>query len=532
MLGTCVDRGIRIVTNAGGLNPAGCADAVRAVAERLGVHRTGRPHRGRRPARPHRRPPGRRPRPRPPRHRRAARRGGHRARHRQRLPRRLGHRRGARRAAPTSSCARGSPTPRSWSAPRPGGTAGRRDDWDQLAGAVVAGHVLECGAQATGGNYAFFTEVPDLDPPGLPARRGGTPTDRRSSPSTPAPAALVSVGTVTAQLLYEIAEPAYANPDVVARFDSIRLDRRRTRPGADQRRPRRAGARQTTKVAHQPPRRVPQLGARSCSPASISTPRPTWLERSPLRRPRRRGGLRRGRRPARSHGPADARTTTSGALLRVTVKDPDAAKVGRAFSGAAVELALASYPGFHLTSPPARRLALRRLLAGARAGVGDPTRRGARRRSAHRHRRATWFCATGHASRRRSCRRSRADRTCAGRADRATGRWATSPAPGRATRAATPTSASGRARDEAYAWLAATLTVERLRQLLPETAGLDVHRYALAQPAGPELRRARPARRRRGRLDTVRSAGQGAGRAATSTHRGHPRNAALSRKLA
>jgi hypothetical protein len=47
-----------------------------------------------------------------------------------------------------------------------------RDDYDRLAGAVVAGHVIECGTQTTGGNYAFFTEIPDMHHLGLPAGRG------------------------------------------------------------------------------------------------------------------------------------------------------------------------------------------------------------------------------------------------------------------------------------------------------------------------------------------------------------------------
>ena len=85
---------------------------------------------------------------------------------------------------------------------------GAATDYDALAGAVVAGHVIECGAQATGGNFAFFTEIARPDAaPGLPARR-----DRRRR--------LVGdhqarrhrrrghVGTVTAQLLYEIAGAA------------------------------------------------------------------------------------------------------------------------------------------------------------------------------------------------------------------------------------------------------------------------------------------------------------------------------------
>src|SRR5262249_7726421 len=97
-----------------------------------------------------------------------------------------------------------------------------RDDWDALAGAVVAGHVIECGAQATGGNYAFFEEVPGLEPAGFPtaevAPAGSSVITKHAGPG-----GLVSVGSVTAQLLYEIAGPRYPNPDVVARFDTIRL---------------------------------------------------------------------------------------------------------------------------------------------------------------------------------------------------------------------------------------------------------------------------------------------------------------------
>ena len=113
----------------------------------------------------------------------------------------------------------------------------RRDDWDALAGAVVAGHVIECGAQATGGNFAFFTEVPGLEHPGFPiaevAADGSSVITKH-----PGHGGMVSVDTVTAQLLYEIGGPAYLNPDVTARFDSIRAGRRRPGPGAHLRRAR------------------------------------------------------------------------------------------------------------------------------------------------------------------------------------------------------------------------------------------------------------------------------------------------------
>ncbi len=103
-----------------------------------------------------------------------------------------------------------------------------QDDWDALAGALVAGHVVECGAQCTGGNYAFFREVPGLGHVGFPI------VDMRADGSSiitkhPGSGGRVSVGTVTAQLLYEIAGPHYVSPDVVARFDTIRL----TQEGAD-----------------------------------------------------------------------------------------------------------------------------------------------------------------------------------------------------------------------------------------------------------------------------------------------------------
>ena len=98
----------------------------------------------------------------------------------------------------------------------------RRDDWDALAGAVVAGHVIECGPQCTGGNYAFFAEVPGLEYPGFPIAEvhadGSSVITKHAGTG-----GLVTVGTVTAQLLYEIGGPAYANPDVTAHFHTIHL---------------------------------------------------------------------------------------------------------------------------------------------------------------------------------------------------------------------------------------------------------------------------------------------------------------------
>ena len=97
-----------------------------------------------------------------------------------------------------------------------------RDDFDKLAGALAAGHIIECGCQATGGNYAFFEEVPSFENVGFPI------AEIQSDGSFfitkhPGTGGLVSVGTVTAQLLYEISSPAYINPDVISHFDTLKI---------------------------------------------------------------------------------------------------------------------------------------------------------------------------------------------------------------------------------------------------------------------------------------------------------------------
>ena len=228
----------------------------------------------------------------------------------------------------------------------------KRDDWDRLASAVVAGHILECGAQATGGNYAFFREVPGLEHPGFPiaeiASDGSFVVTKH-----PGTGGLVSVGTVTAQLLYEIAGPAYLSPDVTTRFDTISL----AQAGPD--RVRVSGVRgepppPTTKVC------INHAGGYRNSMTFLLTG--LDVEEKARLAERTLWQLVGGReRFAESHvslrltnRPDPASNEEAFAFLSVSVKDPDPQKVGRAFSGKVVEMALASYPGFTMTTPPSR----------------------------------------------------------------------------------------------------------------------------------------------------------------------------------
>jgi hypothetical protein len=225
----------------------------------------------------------------------------------------------------------------------------RRDNWDRLAGAVVAGHVLECGAQCTGGNYAFFQEVPGLERPGFPIAEmhedGSCLITKHEGTG-----GLVSVGTVTAQLLYEIDQPAYINPDVVARFDTIQLEQ--TAPD----RVRIFGVRgepapPTVKVC------LNYLGGYRNDMTFVLTglaidEKADLVERT----------LRRALDVnqfdafhvdvARTDKPNALTNHQAAAFLRVTAKSQDARKVDRAFSSAVIEMALASYPGFFCTTPP------------------------------------------------------------------------------------------------------------------------------------------------------------------------------------
>ena len=97
-----------------------------------------------------------------------------------------------------------------------------RDDYDKLAGSLAAGHIIECGAQATGGNYSFFKEVPSFQNVGFPIAEIEE-TGNFKIYKHKGTGGLVSTGTVTAQLLYEISSPKYLSPDVIAHFDSLKI---------------------------------------------------------------------------------------------------------------------------------------------------------------------------------------------------------------------------------------------------------------------------------------------------------------------
>jgi hypothetical protein len=222
----------------------------------------------------------------------------------------------------------------------------QQTDYDALAGAVAAGHVIECGPQVTGGNYAFFTEIADLHRPGFPiaevARDGSSVITKH-----PGTGGAVTTGTVTAQLLYEIAGARYPGPDVTARFDTVDL----AVDGADRVR--------ISGVRGEPPPPTVKVGLSTlggyrnevtfvltgldieakaelvraqlaCAEAGVQ---PTWTL-------------------ARTDHPDAGVQEEASALLHCVVRGDDPKAVGRAFSGAAIELALASYPGFHVSAPP------------------------------------------------------------------------------------------------------------------------------------------------------------------------------------
>jgi hypothetical protein len=221
------------------------------------------------------------------------------------------------------------------------------EQYDELAGAVVAGHIIECGTQATGGNFSGFLDLPrDARPLGFPIAEisadGSSVITKHADTG-----GLVSVDTVTAQLMYEIQSTLYLGPDVTVDLTSIDLEE----TGRD--RVQVSGVRGMAP----PPRLkvcVNELGGFRNQMEFVLTgldidEKAAWL-RAQL------GGRIEAASVTWSMGrlPEPDSWTEEGAsaLLRCIVKDDDAGVVGKPFTAAAVELALASYPGFTLTAPP------------------------------------------------------------------------------------------------------------------------------------------------------------------------------------
>ncbi|MFI6871426.1 acyclic terpene utilization AtuA family protein [Nocardia sp. NPDC050406] len=223
-----------------------------------------------------------------------------------------------------------------------------RTDYDALAGAVVAGHVIECSTQATGGNYAFFTEIADLGRPGFPiaeVRRDGSSVITKHEGTGGA----VTVDTVEAQLMYEIQGARYAGPDVTTRLDSIHLaqegpDRVLISGVTGEAPPATLKVSLNTIGGFRNEMSFILTGLDIEAKAALAQRQlESWL---PVRPAELEWTLARLDRPD-----ADTEEQAS-ALLKCVVRDPDPNKVGRAFSSVAVELALASYPGFSMTAPP------------------------------------------------------------------------------------------------------------------------------------------------------------------------------------
>ena len=469
VLGTCVQRGIKVVVNAGGLNPAGLTAEMQKLASRLGVKATIAHIEGddllvRLPD---------------------LQRRGVELRHLDKgiplssLTAQVvtanaylgawGIVEALRRDADVVICPRVTDAalavgPAAWK------FGWARDDWDRLAAGIVAGHIIECGAQCTGGNYSFFKEVPGIDRIGFPIaemHRDGSFVITKH----PGAGGLVSVGTVTAQLLYEIQGPRYLNPDATARFDSIRLHQE----GPD--RVRVSGIKgepppPTTKVC------INYLGgyknAMTFVLAGLDIEDKARLAEETLWK--LVGGKERFAeatvRLVRSDRTDPQSNDDAFAYLQVIVKDPDATKVGRAFSNKAVEMALANYPGFFITSPPGdavpygvywpalvpSELVDHRVAIGNERIAVPPVTPGPGSHEAPVTRVQVPVAPSGPTERLplgTICGARSGDK--GGNAN--VGVWAKNAA--------------------AYAWLEEHLTVERFRQLIPEAAPLKVERHAL-----------------------------------------------------
>ena len=470
VMGTCLDRGIKVVTNAGGLDPAGCADAVAEVAAKFGLNPT------------------------------IAYVNGDNL-----LPRLdelvaagvdLAHFETGEPVGDTSrfitanaylgcwgivdALNRGADiviTGRVTDAAVVCGPAAwhhqwTRDNWDALAGAVVAGHVVECGAQATGGNYSFFTEVPGMIRVGFPwvevAADGSCVIGKHDGTGGE-----VSIGTVTSQLLYEIGGPSYLGPDVSARFDTIQLEqiaRDRVRISGTKGEP----PPSTLKVAMNEVGGFRNDMAIALTGLDIEAKaelvEAAFWEACPYNADDFASVTT---RVVRTDKVDPASNEEAIALWRITLKDPDERKVGRAVANAVTEIALATIPGLFGVSGgpsggsaygvyrpalvPAELVPQHVVILGGEQTVIDSV---APQVTVH---------VVGHAGPSAAAPGGPTERMPLGRLFGAR----SGDKGGNANLGVFARS------DEAWAWLDSFLTTEKLCELLPETAALSVDRYRL-----------------------------------------------------
>jgi len=225
----------------------------------------------------------------------------------------------------------------------------RQQDWDRLAGAAVAGHIIECSGQATGGNYSFIEEVPSFINVGFPIAEmhadGSFVITKH--PNT---GGLVSVGTVTAQLLYEVRDPKYLTPDVAARFDTIEI----FQEGKDRV--------SISGVCGEPPPATTKVcinnlyGHRNSMTVvltGLDIEKKAKIVEDTLFQSV--GGKEQYQTVhvelTRSHKEDPPTNEEAFAYLKLGVMDPDPKKVAK-FSAKIIELALANIPGFTGTAPP------------------------------------------------------------------------------------------------------------------------------------------------------------------------------------
>ena len=221
-----------------------------------------------------------------------------------------------------------------------------RDNFDALAGGVVAGHVIECGAQVTGGNYSFFTEVPGMVHVGFPwaevAEDGSCVVGKHDNTGGE-----VSIGTVTSQLLYEIGGPQYYGPDVTARFDTIRLTQlapnRVEIAGVRGEAPPRTLKVATNKVGgYRKDLGVALVGLDVDAKAALVEA--AFWDACPIAREDFESVTT---RIVRTDKVDPATNEEAQAVWRITLKDSDETKISRAVANAVTEIALATIPGFY-----------------------------------------------------------------------------------------------------------------------------------------------------------------------------------------